>query len=258
LVEGPEARYTRQFYAAYQDPTRAVLEGLHTATHALRFGAALEAAITYDRDRLLAIAERLAPDVLGAIEAHLEVVGRELFAKLCRRKLTSPLLSIAGRPHQDIAASFAPTGRPVLYLETPRNPGNVGAVIRVAAAAGVEAVVVSGTVDPWSPLVLRSGAGLQFAIPAANAPLPTETTRPVVTVDPRGEPVATAEPDPNSILVVGGERYGISPTLRELATRSVAVPMRPGVASLNLATAVAAVLFSWKAAAVARTGSDPW
>ncbi|MGO9456719.1 MAG: TrmH family RNA methyltransferase [Acidimicrobiales bacterium] len=258
MVEGAEARYLRQFYAAYQDPACAVLEGLHPATHALRFGGALEAAITFDRDRLLAIAERLAPDVIAPIEAHLEVVGRELFAKLCRRKLTSPLLSIAGRPRQDIARSLAPTGRPVLYLENPRNPGNVGAVIRVAAAAGVEAVLVSGTVDPWSPLVLRSGAGLQFAIPVANTALPTDTTRPIVTVDPRGEPIAAAELDPDSILVVGGERYGISAEVRELATRSVAVPMRPGVASLNLATAVSAVLFSWKAAAQARTGSGPW
>jgi RNA methyltransferase, TrmH family len=258
LVEGTEARLKRKFYAAYHDPAIAVLEGLHPATHALRFGAALEEVVTYDRDRLVAIAERLAPDILGDIEPRLEVVGRELFAKLCRRTLTSPLLSIAGRPLQDVARSFTPTGRPVLYLENPRNPGNVGAVIRVAAAAGVEAVLVSGKVDPWSPVVLRSGAGLQFALPVANATLPTDIQRPVVTVDPRGEPVATAELDPDSILVIGGERYGISSQVRELATRSVAVPMRAGVASLNLATAVSAVLFSWKAAGEARTGSAPW
>lgn len=258
VVTKAESRFTRLFYGAYEDPTLAVLEGLHPATHALRFGAALEAAVTYDRDRLLAIAERLADDVIDRIDAVLEVIDHELFTKLSRRTLTSPLLSITARPHQDLDAALAPTGRPVLFLEGPRNPGNVGAVIRVAAAAGVGAVLVSGTLDPWSPVVLRSGAGLQYAVPTANGPLPMTTQRPIVTVDLRGEPVASADLDPDSILVVGGERYGISPQVREVATRSVSVPMRPGVASLNLATAVSAVLFSWKAAVAARTGSDPW
>jgi TrmH family RNA methyltransferase len=258
VVATADARFTRQFYAAYEDPTRAVLEGLHPAAHALRFGATLEAALTYDRHRLLAMAERLYPDVAASVDAGLEVVSREVFAKLCRRSLTSPLLSIAARPDQDLGRALAPSGRPVLFLERPRNPGNVGAVVRVAAAAGVAAVLVSGTVDPWSPLVLRSGAGLQWAVPVANAPLPDDARRPIVTVDPRGEPVATAKLDPDSILVIGGERYGISDAVREMAGQSVAVPMRPGVASLNLATAVAAVLFSWKAAALARTGAEPW
>ena len=92
----------------------------------------------------------------------------------------------------------------------------------------------------------------------ANTPLPADSARPIVAVDPRGEPIATADLDADSILVVGGERYGISAQVQELATRSVAVPMRPKVASLNLATAVSAVLFSWKAAAEARSGSSPW
>jgi RNA methyltransferase, TrmH family len=118
--------------------------------------------------------------------------------------------------------------------------------------------VVSGEVDPWSPVVLRSGAGLQFAVPVGNADLPWPTDRPIVTVDPDGEPIAMADLDVNSVLVVGGERYGISSRVREMAKQSVALPMRPGVSSLNLATAVSAVLYSWKAAVFARTGSDPW
>lgn len=248
----------RQFYAAYQDPQLAVLEGIHPATHALRFGAELTLAVTYDRDKLFGIADRLAPDVVPELERVLHVVDLGLFDKLSRRSLSSPLLSIAVRPERDIGRAFTPSGRPMLYLERPRNPGNVGAVIRVAAAAGVEAVVVSGQVDPWSPVVLRSGAGLQFAIPVGNADLPCDTDRPIVTLDAGGEPVTSVDLDFNSILVIGGERYGISPTVRERAKQSIAVPMKAGVSSLNLATAVSAVLFSWKAAAMARTGSEPW
>lgn len=248
---------TRAFYAAYQDPALAVLEGFHPANHALRFGAELRLAVTYDRQKLLAIAERLAPDTLPALERAVRVVEQDQFVKLCPRSLSSPLLSIAERPPGDITRAFVPSGRPVVYLETPRNPGNVGAVIRVAAAADVEAVVVSGQVDPWSPVVLRSGAGLQFAVAVGNAELPASTGRPIVTVDAGGEPIRS-DLDPDSILVVGGERYGVSPAVRDRAERSVALPMRPGVSSLNLATAVSALLYSWKTAATERNGSSPW
>ena len=249
---------SRQFYAAYRDPDLAVLEGFHPARHALTFGARLELAVTYDWDKLRAIAERLAPETLPSIEAVLEVVDRQFFDKLSPRSLSSPLLSFAPRPAVDLQRVLDRTGRPIVYLERPRNPGNVGAVIRVAAAAGIEAVLVSGDVDPWSPVVLRSGTGLQYTVAVGSAQLPSETDRPIVAVDADGEPLQSALLDPNAILAIGGERYGLSAQVREMAQRSVSVPMRPGVSSLNLSTAVAAVLFSWKSAASERTGSSPW
>ncbi|MGH9092741.1 MAG: TrmH family RNA methyltransferase [Acidimicrobiales bacterium] len=252
------ARLTRTFANAYRDPGLAVLEGFHPARHALRFGAELRVAVTYDRPGLTAMAARLAPESLDAIERVLQEVDRPLFDKLSPRSLTSPLLSVASRPRHDLAAALADVRRPVVHLEAPRDPGNVGAVIRVAAAAGVAAVLVSGQVDPWSPVVLRSATGLQYALPVAAAELPATTDRPVVAVDVEGEPLRPADLHPSSILVVGGERYGLPERIRRRADRSVAVPMRDGVSSMNLATAVAALLFSWRSAIVERTGAEPW
>lgn len=249
---------TRRFYVAYRSPSLAVLEGFHPARHALRFGAQLETAVTYDPDRLWALADRLAPDAAPHIERVLHVVDRERFRHLSQRSLSSPLLSICPRPVDGVPAAVADRTRPVVYLDRPRNPGNVGAVIRVAAAAGVGAVLVSGQVDPWSPVVLRSATGLQFALPVGTADLAVASGRPIVAVDAGGEPVEQAHLPPDAVLAVGGERYGLSGRVRALADRTVGIPMRPGVSSLNLATAVAAVLFSWRAAAVASNGTYPW
>ena len=248
----------RSFYAAYRDPGRAVLEGYHPARHAVRFGASLELAVTYDRDRLFRLAERLDPESVPPIERVLHVVGREVFVKLSRRSLSSPLLSVAARPHWDLSEVLGRHDRPVVYLERPRNPGNVGAVVRVAAAADVGGVVVSGQVDPWFPVVLRSAAGLQYAVPVGSAELPADSGRPLVAVDLDSEPVWSADLPADAILAVGGERHGLSAAVRETAVRSVGIPMRPGVSSLNLATAVSAILFAWKAAGRARTGAEPW
>jgi TrmH family RNA methyltransferase len=254
----PDAELTRAFYAAYQDRALAVLEGFHPARHAIEFGATLTTAVTYDRDRLLKMTERLAPEVLDTIAGMLQVVSRERFGHLCQRSLSSPMLSIAPRPARDTSGLWNAGSRPVVFLDRPRNPGNVGAVIRVAAAADVDAVVVSGTVDPWSPVVLRSGTGLQFALAVTRGELPLDTDRPVVAVDVGGEAVGAAPFAPGSVLVVGGERYGLSAELRARADRTIGVPMRAGVSSLNLATALSAVLFGWRASTLARNGKAPW
>jgi len=257
-VATAEREIARRFVHAYSDPERVVLEGVHPAIHALRFGAQLGLAVTSDPGRLFAIVTRLAPDTRPAIDDVLHTVEPALFRRLTPRTLSSPLLSVAARPRQDLTAVFVPDGKPVIFLEGPRNPGNVGAVIRVAAAADVSAVVVSGRVDPWSPVTIRSATGLQFAVPVGTADLPAGGDRPIVVLDANGEPFGAAPLDPSSVLVVGGERYGVSAAVKAAAHRSVALPMKKGVSSLNLSTAVAAFLYAWRASAGNGTCTPPW
>lgn len=256
-VNPEEAALTRRFYAAYRNPALAVLEGFHPARHALRFGVRLEVAVTYDKAKLFALAERLAPECVPEIDEVVQVVTRERFTRLSQRSLSSPLLSICTRPDYDIEAVLADRTRPVVHLDRPRNPGNVGAVVRVAAAADLGAVTVSGQ-DPWSPVAIRSGTGLQFAVPVARAELLTTTGRPIVALDAASEPLDTASLAPDSIFVVGGERHGLPSWIRAAADRTVGIPMKPGVSSLNLATAVAALLYSWRTSAFERSGHYPW
>jgi len=125
--------------------------------------------------------------------------------------------------------------------------------VRVAAAADIAGVLATGTHDPWHPDALRGAAGLHFAVPVARlqglAQL-GEIGRPLLAIDPDGEPLEPRELPARAVLAFGTERHGLSPELIELADARVRIPMRAGVSSLNLATSVAAVLFAWRLSAL--------
>jgi TrmH family RNA methyltransferase len=78
---------------------------------------------------------------------------------------------------------------------------------------------------------------------AAVGQLP-RTGRPLIAIDPEGNDLRPAELPPGAILAFGTERHGLTPDLLDRADARLGIPMRSGVSSLNLATAVAAVLFA--------------
>ena len=133
-----------------------------------------------------------------------------------------------------------------MLLEDPRHLGNVGAVIRVAAAAGAAGVMTTGRQNPWHPDALRGSAGLHFALPVHHIRALRTQGRDLVALDPAGEPFAPADLPAAAVLAFGAERDGLSDELLAMAQRRVALPMSAGVSSLNLATAVAATLYSLK------------
>jgi TrmH family RNA methyltransferase len=220
--------------AARADPGLAVLEGFHALKHALRFGAEIVSAVSSD----VPLLERLAAELAPELELR-GLVTAVAPAALGPRAPHTKMLAVARRPAFEPAA--LPSGRVVL-LEDPRHLGNVGAVVRVAAAAGAAAVLTTGDRDPWDAAALRGSAGLHFALPVGRVDPMRLEARPLVAVDPGGDPV-TALP-PEAVLAFGTERHGLSPALLARAGRRVGIPMRPGVSSLNLATAVAVVLYS--------------
>ena len=210
-----------------------VLEGFHALKHALRFGAEVVAAATADPELLASLAGSLAPEL---DRARVEPVDA---AVLGPRPHHTKVVAVARRPPFD--ARSLPAGRTVL-LEDPRHLGNVGSVVRVAAAAGAAAVVTTGPRDPWDPAALRGAAGLHFALPVGRADADALVGRPLVALDPGGEPLDVLPGD--AVLAFGTERDGLSDALLARAAARVAIPMRPGVSSLNLATAVAVALYA--------------
>jgi RNA methyltransferase, TrmH family len=254
-----------RFGRARRDPGDAVLEGFHAVKHALRFGARIEVLLTPDLDALLALADQLAPDVREPLAERARVVEVELFEQLVPLPPKTGVVAIARRPPVDLAAVLGGEGvrpAPVVLLENPRDLGNVGACVRVAAAASAAAVLSTGSHDPWHPDALRGAAGLHFALPVARlgdlGPLVAapEPRRPLVALDPGGEQLDPARLDPRAILAFGTERDGVSPELLEQADARLRIPMREGVSSLNLATAVAAVLFAWRLAGDRAPGAE--
>ena len=208
------------------------LEGLHAVKHALRFAPQLVTSVRVaDLDRARTLCDRLAPDVTAA---------------LLERAVVTPVAHHTGvegqavRPDDDLEV-LGVRRLPLVVLDAPRSPGNAGAVVRVAAAAGACGVAMTGTLDPWHPSVIRGSAGLHFALPVLHVDPGVALAGPIVVLDADGDPDAALPA--GAALVVGSERSGISAAYREQADLVLALPMRPGVSSLNLATAVAAALY---------------
>jgi TrmH family RNA methyltransferase len=155
-----------------------------------------------------------------------------------------------------IAAVAAPAGRPipadadfVLLLEDVQDPGNVGTLLRSAAAAGVAHVgLSSGCAFAWSLKTVRAGMGAHFRLNiaedvdlaafldryrGASMALAGDAHHSIYEADLRG-PIA---------VLVGSEGAGISPGLRERADRSLSIPMPGGMESLNAAVAGSLALF---------------
>jgi TrmH family RNA methyltransferase len=239
------AALVRRYRAARRDPRLAVIEGFHALKHALRFGAEVVEAVTAEPRELERLAAELAPDVAGALAAQAAPVGREILVELVPQAPRTGVVAIARRPQVDVAGLLAEQRpAPLVLLEDPRTMGNMGACVRVAAAADAAGVLTTGGHDPWHPDALRGAAGLHFALPVAAVGEPPRSDRPLVAIDPGGEELHPHELPPRAILAFGSERRGLSERLLASADARLGIPMRAGVSSLNLATAVAAVLFS--------------
>lgn len=246
-VPPPAAALGRTVALAYRSSALAVLEGLHPLKHALRFGARMELVCTPDKARLAALAARLAPDLLETLEAQAVELPEPLFRGLTPRPLPSPVLAVARRPAVDAAALLeAPGDAPLVLLDEPAHLGNLGAVVRVAAAAGAAGVLATGPQDPWHPAAIRGGAGLHWALPVARLEGLPDGPRPIVALHPEGEMLQGQALPRGAILAFGSERRGLGSDLLDRAALRLAIPMRPGVSSLNLATAVAVTLYAWR------------
>jgi TrmH family RNA methyltransferase len=235
----------RRFRTARRDRRFAVLEGFHALKHALRFGAELLESACSDPGGLERLASDLAPDVAAPLLAQATPVSPETLAELVPQAPRTGVVAIAMRPQIDASDLLADDQlEPVVLLEDPRTMGNMGACVRVAAAADAGGVLTSGPNDPWHPDALRGSAGLHFALPVAAVEELPEGDRPLVAIDPEGEPLRPAELPARAVLAFGSERQGLSDAILQRADARLGIPMRAGVSSLNLATSVAAVLFA--------------
>jgi TrmH family RNA methyltransferase len=258
-----------RFRRARRDPELAVLEGFHALKHALRFDAPLLEVVVSEHARLERLSTALAPDLSARLHELARPVQAEVFAQLAPLPPPTGVIALARRRAGDPGAMLTdPRAAPVILLEDPRDLGNMGACVRVAAAADAAGVLSTGSHDPWHPDALRGAAGLHYALPVARLELLSllerraakgtgnghtigtpALDRPLLAIDPEGEPLAPGELPPRAVLAFGTERYGLSDELAARADASVSIPMRPGVSSLNLATSVAAVLFAWRLSA---------
>lgn len=232
---------------AVRDPNAVLLDGFHALKHAVRFKADVLAAITCDKQAARELAAELAGDLTDTIDTRLTEVSEQQFRELVPKIHQTGVAALARRSSPDANWQTLTSERsaPVVLLENPRNLGNVGAVIRVAAGIGATGVITTGNLDPWHPNVVRGSAGLHFATAVEPCTLAELPAGPLLALDPEGDDIRSVRIPDNAVLAFGSERHGISPELRSRSDQLLSIPMRPHVSSFNLATSVAMTLFHW-------------
>jgi RNA methyltransferase, TrmH family len=169
-----------------------------------------------------------------------------LFAELSELKTPTGILALIDIPQPDIPVAQS---RFALLLEDIQDPGNLGSMLRSAAAAGCDAAFLSqGCADAWSPKVLRAAMGGHFVLRIYE-----QQDLPDVAKAFFGTLLATSLQAIHSLydcdlrgnvaFLIGNEGAGLSDDLLNLATQKITIPMHGQVESLNAAAATAICLF---------------
>lgn len=179
-------------------------------------------------------------------------VGEELMAEVAATETPQGILAVVPLPGVALERVISHACPFLLALDGVQDPGNLGTMLRTAAAAGVTGVLLGrGTVEAGSPKVLRAAMGATFLLPLAlEVDLPPVLSTlarrgvEVIAGDPAGESTLfEASLVPPLVVVVGGEAGGLTPKVRETVTRRLRIPMAEGVESLNAAVAAALLLY---------------
>ncbi len=189
-------------------------------------------------------------EIVSLLEASADVPQTQLddalFAQLSELKTPNGLLALVEIPPIKIEAAnsfFA------LLLEDIQDPGNLGSILRSAAAAGCDAVFLSqGCADAWSPKVLRAGMGGHFALSISESADLLQVAAAFT-----GKLLAASLQAEKSLydcnlrgklaFAIGNEGAGLSPALQDAAQQHFIIPMPGKIESLNAAAATAVCLF---------------
>lgn len=188
--------------------------------------------------------------VISVIEISLEV-----YQKLAYRTSTEGILAVAQWKNNSLNQLQLKNNNPLLLIaEAPEKPGNIGALLRTADAANVDAVIIANPrTDLYNPNIIRSSVGCLFTNSVA-----TGTTSEIITyLKERNINIYTAilqealsytsqnYTQPTAI-VVGTEHNGLSNEWREASTQNIIIPMSGKVDSLNVSVAASILIFEAK------------
>jgi TrmH family RNA methyltransferase len=224
-----DARYRRS-------EGRALIEGPHLLAAALHHGIRPVAVLVTEDAAANA-------EIAALLPANAVVLGKGVFRAI-----------VDSDTPQGVAAEIAiPDARKAtgntIFLEGVQDPGNIGAIMRSAAAFGIGRVVLDrGCADAWSPRALRAGAGGHFALGIAEtedlgAEIEAYKGTVACAVPRGGIALADAPLDRGTAWVFGGEGSGLSDDTIRRADLRVTIPMASGTESINVAAAAAICLY---------------
>lgn len=189
-------------------------------------------------------------NTLGSSTVEHATVNESEFRSAAETESPQGVLAIAEIPQRSLASLAGISPLRLLVLDAVQDPGNVGTIVRSAAALGADATVaLPGTVDLWNAKVVRSAMGAHFHSMAFHTTadalfsfLDAESV-PLWVAEADGEAVDSVKPPDRLALAVGNEGSGLSSSVRERSAAAISVPIARVVESLNVAVATAILLY---------------
>jgi RNA methyltransferase, TrmH family len=230
-----------------------LLDGAHLVQEALACGVSVEIAAFSDhhvgttRSPLAGIA-----DEVKKHGGRVLTVSDQVLAAMSPVQHPSGVVAIAHARPSDLRAAFADAPQLVLVLAGLQDPGNVGAIVRTAAAYGASGIVtIEGSANPFGWKALRGAMGGTFRMPVAArgtlgdviAAARAAGVRLIAAAPHGGTALRRADLRGPTAIILGGEGAGLSEAALALVDETVTIPMRPPVESLNVAIAAALILY---------------
>lgn len=208
-----------------------LVEGRNVVAEAIATGAAREVYLTPE-----ALAHMPALGSGAVITVSIDGIEAD---GLAQTRSPAGAFALVEDPRRPLDAAALPAECLLLLAAGVADPGNMGTLIRTAAALGFHAVVTTqGSVEPGNPKVVRATAGAIFRIPILAGEAGALEGFEIWAADADGTPLPEMPPPPpRCALAVGNEPRGLEADLLGGAARRVSVPVRGGVESLNVAVA---------------------
>ena len=230
-----------------------VAEGVRSVEELLRSGLKVQG--------VLVAAQLLSAPRGQALRKSLEQSGVEVlevsekdFRSAAETESPQGVLAIGEVPARSLGTLEMGSVCRLLLLDGVQDPGNVGTILRTAAAMGATATIaLAGTVDLWNPKVIRSSMGAQFAHAAFHAD--TSETFPFLdrkkielwAADAGGTALNRGDASPRLAIALGNEGSGLSAEIRAAARKTISLPIAASVESLNVAVAAGIILYELRA-----------
>lgn len=227
-----------------------LLDGAHLVADALAAGLRLEHVLVGAEALSNRDIERLVEDA-SARRVDVALASASVMAAVSPVRSASPIVALAERPRLG-ARMFDTAHLLVIVACDVQDPGNLGAIVRVAESAGASGLIAAGqSVDPFGWKAIRGSMGSALRLPIttcrtgedAIAEARRHGCRIVATVPRDGSSLFETELKGSLAILIGGEGHGLSDSLLASADQRVTIPMEPPVESLNAAITAALVAY---------------
>ena len=179
-------------------------------------------------------------------------ISKEVFQKLAHRDTTEGVIAVVkSKNHKLEDLKFESKNPLILVAEAPEKPGNIGALLRTADAANVDAVIIANPKsDLYNPNIIRSSVGCVFTTEIAMASseetitfLKTYNFNIFSAILQESEPYYTQDYTLPTAIVVGTEATGLTQEWRDAATQNISIPMQGVIDSMNVSVAAGILIF---------------